>query len=391
MIILSRALLLVGLTAASPAWAVYAPVPTPEEGKINVSARAGISHDSNLFGSASGEVASTIFTFAPQASFNLSLTEKTFASASYGLILDRFDNRPGDDLLDSHDLSVRLAHAFTQTTTVDVFNALTISRNPESLLNGVPLNPDQSFLRNQIDGRFTTPLHPKVSATFKARSVYYDYRNAVLGRSLDRIENIYGASAEFAYLPETKLVGEYRRQEVFYRKQGESKNKVSDYLMAGFDYEVARKLSVSGRAGAEWRSRKAEAGTTSPYVELSGKYDYAPKSFLVGGYAYTLEETSDLVRFTDTKVNRFFANVQHAVTALVFASGSFTYEPSQLQGRRGFADVDEETFRLGVALSYLPSKNWTVSGSFDVDRTDSDDAVRDLRRQRWALNATYAF
>ncbi len=391
MTIFSRALLLVGLTAALPAWAVYAPVPDREQGKINVSARAGISHDSNLFGAASGEIGSTIFTFAPQASFNLSLTEQTFASASYGLVLDRFTHRPGDKLLDSHDLTVRLAHAFTRSTTVDVFNALTVARNPESLLNGVPLNPDQSYLRNQIDGRFTFPLNAKVSATLKARSVYFDYRNAALGRSLDRIENIYGASAEFAYLPETKLVGEYRRQDVFYRKQGETKNKVSDYLMAGVDYEVARKLSVSGRVGAEWRSRRAEAGTTSPYAEVSGKYDYAPKSFLVAGYAYTLEETSDLARFTDTKVNRFFTNVQHAVSALVFASGSFTYEPSQLQGRRGFGDVDEETFRFGAALSYLPNKNWTVSASYDVDRTDSDDAVRDLRRQRWALNATYAF
>lgn len=391
MTILSRALLLVGLTAALPARAVYAPVPEQDQGKINVAVRTGISHDSNLFGAASGEIASTIFTFAPQASFNLSLTPQTFASASYGLVLDRFSNRPGDKLLDSHDLTVRMAHQFTQSTTIDVFNSLTVSRNPESLLNGVPLNPDQSYLRNQVDGRFTFPLHAKVSATLKARSVYFDYRNAALGRSLDRIENIYGASAEYAYLPETKLVGEYRRQDVYYRKQGETKNKVSDYLMAGVDYEVARKLSVSGRLGAEWRSRRAEAATTSPYAEVSGKYDYAPKSFLVAGYAYTLEETSDLARFTDTKVNRFFTNVQHAVSALVYVSGSFTYEPSQLQGRRGFADVDEETFRLGTALSYLPNKNWTVSASFDVDRTDSDDAVRDLRRQRWALNATYSF
>ena len=28
----------------------------------------------------------------------------------------------------------------------------------EKLLAGVPLNPDQSFARNQFDGRFDTPL-----------------------------------------------------------------------------------------------------------------------------------------------------------------------------------------------------------------------------------------
>jgi hypothetical protein len=84
-------------------------------------------------------------------------------------------------------------------------------------------------------------------------------------------------------------------------------------------------------------------------------------------------------------------NVQHSITALFVASASLGWEPSQLQGRRGVANVDEDTTRLGFALSYLPQKNWMVSLSYDYDRVSSDEAARDLQRQRVGLSGNYSF
>lgn len=387
-----RALILGGLTAALPSRAVYAPVPDQQQGKdLTVSVKAGVSYDSNLFASARRAVGSTIYTLAPRADYNASLTDQTFMSAGYGLALDKFDNRPGDSLLDSHDATLRVAHAFSKSTTLDVNDLFMVSLNPESLLAGVPLNPDQSLMRNQLDGRFETPLSAKSTATIKARSVYYKYRNEGLGRALDRFENLAGLSADYAILPEVKAAAEYRHQDVYYRKEGETKNKRSDFLMGGADYALARKLSLSGRVGAEWRQREAERDTTAPFAELSGKYQYREKAFLAAGLGYNLEEASDTARFTDTKILRLFVNVQHPLTALIVASGSVTYEPSTLQGRRGQANVDETTVRTGGALSYLPTKNWLVSGSVDYDHTNSDDATRNLKRTRAALSGTYTF
>jgi predicted porin len=404
------------LTIALSARAVYAPIPEQEQGKdLTVVIRAGVSHDTNLFGAppagsiptVAGQaspdpVESAIFTLAPRISYNASVTDQTFMSASYGLTLDYFLDRPGDKFLDSHDVAVRLAHAFSKSTNIDITNSLTISKNPESLLPGVAtlpgvtpdpttLNPDQSNTRNQLDGRFVTPLNAKIGVTIKGRAVYYDYRNASLGRNLDRIENLYGIAGDYAILPELKAVAEYRHQDVFYRKEGEVKNKRSDYAMGGVDYDIAKKLMLSSRVGVERRVRAAEDDATVPYAELSGKYDYAEASFVIAGYAHTLEETSDTRRFTDMRVNRFFVNVQHSLTALIVASGSFTYEPSVLQGRAGVADIDEDTVRFGAALSYLPSKNWMISASYDYDQVFSGDAPRDMERHRVGLNATYTF
>lgn len=392
MINLSRALIVGGLLAALPVLAVYAPIPEQEQGRdLTFSVKGGVSYDSNIFGAATDERHSVIWTIAPRATYNASLTARTFFSASYGLTLDHFDNRPGDKLLDSHDASVRLAHAFSKATILDLNNTFTVSRNPESLLPGQTLNINQSFTRNQFAARYVTPITPKIGAAVKARSIYYDYHDRQLGRSLDRIENLYGVSGDYAILPELKAVAEFRHQDVFYDKLGELKNKNSNYLMGGFDYEFARKMSVSGRLGAEWRERKAERDSTAPYAEISAKYDYTEKSFITGGYAYTLEETSDPEQFTDSKLHRIFANVQHSLTPLIVASGSLTYEPATLQGRRGRADLSESTLRGGAALSYLPTRNWTLSAGYDYDRVRSDEPSRTLRRNRVALSAIFTF
>lgn len=380
--------------------AAYAPIPEQEQGKdLTFSIRAGISHDSNLFGAPQNEVSTMVFTAAPRVIYNRSLTDQTFFSGSYGLTLDHFDDRPGDKTLDSHDASLRVAHAFTKTTTLDVTDFFSVVRNPESLLAGVAstlpggvLNPDQSFTRNQLDGRLDTMLAPKIGLVAKARTTLYDYRNRALGRNLDRTENLYGLSASYAILPEVKGVAEYRHQDVFYKKQGrELKNKRSDYLMAGADYFVAKKMSLSGRVGAEWRNRVAGDDETAPYVELSGRYSYTESSFFVAGYAYTFEETSDVTRFNDSKIHRLFANVQHSITPLIVASGSFSYEPSQLQGRRPQKDIDEDTLRCGAALNYLPTKNWVLTASYDHDRVWSGINAREMKRERVGVFAAYTF
>ena len=389
----SRALSLgVLILAALPLRAAYAPVPErPQEKDFTFSLRSALGHDSNLFGASVGEIDSVIWTVAPFVGYRTALTPQTFLISSYELTLDRFDSRPGKKLLDSHQAIVRLAHSFSSATSLEVRDEFAVSRNPASLLAGVPLNPDQSVKRNQLDARFVTPAGSRTTATVKARTAYFGYRNPVLARSLDRVENLFGAAADYSLLPEVKAVGEYHHQEVSYKTLGHTKDKSSDFLMAGADYAVARKLSLSARLGAEWRRRAAERDTTAPYAEVSAKYDYASRSFIAGGYAYTFEETADTARFTDIKVNRLFVNVQHAVSALVVASGSLTYEPGTLQGRRGVANVDEKTLRAGAALSYLPTKNWIVTASADRDRVRSDDRVRQLKRTRVSLGATFSF
>jgi hypothetical protein len=380
------------MLTTSAAWAVYAPIPEQEQGKeFSASVRMGLAHDSNIFGAATSAISSQVYSFEPSLKFNSSLTDQTFFSASYRLTIDNFSDRPGDKTLDSHDFNVRLAHAFTPATNIDLSDNYTIAKNPESLLAGIPVNTDQSSKRNQLDGRLVTNVNEKTNAIVKFRTINFSYDNAMLGSSLDRAENLYGVALSYDVVPELKVVGEFRRQDVNYRSDGGSKDKQSNFLLSGFDYEVAKQMTASGRFGYEWRSRDGAGDTSVPYVEFSGKYDFAEKSYLTGGFVHTLEEASNVAQFTDTRVNRFFLNLQHSLSALIVASASITYEPSTLLGRAGQADVDEDTTRFGCALSYLPTQHWTVSATFDHDRAKSDDPSRGLKRQRYGVNAAYSF
>ena len=388
----ARLLIVGGLVTALPAWAVYAPIPEQDQGKDwTFTVRGGVSHDSNIFGAQSGAIASMVYEFAPKIAFNASLTNQTFVSAAYGLTVDHFDNRPGEKTLDSHDLSARIAHSFSEVTTLDVSDGYLISRNPESLLAGTTLNTDQSFKRNAFDAKFDTSIAPQLSAGAKFQSVNYRYDDVNLANDLDRTENLFGVSLSYDVVPEMKAVGEVRHQDILYRTSGGNKDKHSDFLIGGVDYAVGRQLTASGRLGYEWRQRDGAANATAPYAELSLKYDYALHSFFSAGYVYTFEETSNVVLYTDTKVNRFFFNVQHAFSALIVGSAAVTYEPSQLQSRNGRPNVDETTTRFGLAATYLASKNWQVTASYDYDNINSDDPTRSQNRERGGVSATYAF
>jgi hypothetical protein len=388
-----RAFTVVGVLAATPAWAVYAPLPDQTLNKNwTVAVRGGVSHDSNIFGAQSNEVASAVYSVSPSIDYSGSLDDQTFAAFNYTLTIDHFDNRPGEKTLDSHSLLARIAHAFGPSVNVDVSDQYQIAKNPESLLAGLPLNTNQSFKRNEADARVVSTLAPKIGATFKFRSINYAYDNPTLAANIDRTENLFGVAGSYDVLPELKAVAEYRHEDVDYRTGGATKDKKSDFLMGGLDYAVARKVSFSGRLGGEWRDRASERSTSSPYAELSAKYDYAERSFLAAGYVYTLEETSNVALYTDTQVNRMFVNVQQALSALVVASASFTYEPSQLQGRRGIhTSVDETTTRFGAALTWLPTPHWSMSATYDHDDVDSEDPSRGQKRDRYGVNAGYSF
>ena len=390
-----RALGFVALVAFSQAagHAGHAPLPPPaDSGKdLNITIAAGASYDSNLFGAATNAIDSMVYRLAPKIAYEASLNDQTFFSTYYQLTADYFDSRPGEKELYGHELMARLAHAFSPVTNADITDSFSVVKNPEALLAGVPLNTEQSFQRNQLDGRFSTAPMQKTGLTVKARSIYYQYDGAALGRSLDRMETLFGLSGDYALLPETKIVAEYRHQEVAYENLSDNKDKQSDFFLAGADYAAGRKLSASTRLGVEFRRRASERSDTVPYVEFSGKFDHIEQGFVSAGYIYTLEESSDVVRFTDTQVSRFFVNAQHPLSSRIFASGSLTYEPSQLQGRRGVANLDEDVVRLGVALSYVAAKNWTAAVTYDYDQIDSEDASRQQTRHRIGVTGTFAF
>jgi predicted porin len=291
----------------------------------------------------------------------------------------------------SHALEARVAHSFSQSSVLDVTDRYSYNQNPEALLNGTPVNTDQTLESNEFDGRYTFAPTEQLGMVLKARSVYYDYTNPFLSDLLNRFENLYGLEFDYTMDPRLKLAGEYRHQDVDYSNDPSQNNKHSDFLMAGFDYAVGPQLTSSIRVGGEYRQRAGLSSETTPYVEISGKYDYAKGSFVSVGYTYSLEETSNPALFSDEKLNRMFVNVQHAFSPLIVGSASFDYEPAALNGRNGQADINEDSTHTGAALTYLPAKNWTVTASYDYDFVDSGISNRGMNRSRVGISTKVQF
>ncbi|HET7536473.1 MAG TPA: outer membrane beta-barrel protein [Candidatus Didemnitutus sp.] len=377
---------------APVAFAVYAPIPDQEQGKaLSLRLGASVYHDSNIFGAATGEISSMVYSLSPEIVFNSSVSDQTFVSAGYIFEYQYMPDRPGDTTLINQNLSLRLAHQFSPVTKIDLRDEYVFAQNPQSLLNGVPLNSDQSYKSNEFDARFDSTIGPKTGYALKYRNLVYSYDDAGLSTELDRMEQVAGVEVNFALMPQTKIAFEYRYQDISYDKNGQFKNKHSNFLLGGADYSPSERLTMSGRVGVEDRVRESQPDDTAPYVELSSRYSYSEGSYFAAGYTYTFEESTDPVRYTDSKVNRFFVNMEHKLSALVVASGSLTYQPAQLQGRAPFSNIDETTTRLGLGLSWIPTKNWTVSATYDLDHVESDDPSRRQDRDRYGVSARLVF
>jgi predicted porin len=372
--------------------AVYAPIPEQEQGEaLTVTVDSGAYYDTNIFGSATGAIDSMVYSISPKFAFNASVEKQTFLSASYKPTLDYFDRRPTDKTLLSHEVALRLAHAFTDVSNLDLTDGFHVDKNPESLLAGQPVNTDQSVTWNEFDGRFTTALGPKFGTVLKYRNIVYAYNDDGLAHSLNRMEHLAGLELNYKALPDVAVVGEYRHQIINYSHSSGTNDKNSDFALTGLDYSLGKKVTLSTRVGLEDRRRSGEPNNTGPYAELTCRYDYSDQSFVSGGYTYSLEETDDPSLFTDTKMNRFFINVQHALTPTIVTSASATWQPSTLQGRPGKVNVDETTTRLGVAVTYLARKNLSLSATYDYDDVSSDMSNRGQLRSRVGVNMRLYF
>ena len=393
-IILRSILVGAAMASAVPALAVYAPIPEGEQGdEFTYALRAGITYDSNIFGGASGQISSTIFEVSPDITFNYSASQTTFLSLEYKAIVDYYTNRPGNDILDSHYLTAKVAKSFSKTSDLFVTEAFSYVRNPQSTLNGLPINTDQSFVSNSLDGRFSFAPTEETTVALKGQDIYTHYLNSLLSNELDSNQDMEGLEGDYALRKDLKAAAEYRHQDVTYAHNGSVNDKNTDFAMGGLDYVPGPKTTFGFRLGGEYRTRSGASSITTPYAELTSKYAYAKDSFVSFGYTYDLEETSDPIHFTDEKVNRFTLNVQHALSALIVASASIDYETATLLGRAniGQANVSEDTTRGGLALTYIPTKNWLISATYDYDFVDSGIASRGMVRSRTGASATYTF
>lgn len=375
--------------------AVYAPIPPMEQGQaLTVTVDGGLSYDDNIFGSSANEISSWIARVSPTLAYNQSLSDQSFLSLHYRIDAMYYDNRPSDDTLFNHDLGAKLFYTFDENTELVVSNTLLFVDNPASSPSPtVSLQTDQSSMNNTFQAKLTGMVSETFGFAGKLRHFYISYDNQSLANLLDREEWLLGAEAFFKQSETTKLVAEVRLNDVSYDIASQV-DSTSIFLLVGADYDVTQRSSLSTRIGAERRDRALLAGDdTNFYGEIAGVHRYAEGSFFSGGIRFSTTDTDDTFNYSDQDTLLFFANVQHMVSANLTLSGAASYAKADLNSRadRAVAGIEDTSFRIGVAATYMVSDNLSVSATVDIDRLRSDDFFREQDRTRFGISARYVF
>ncbi|WP_309383466.1 hypothetical protein [Cerasicoccus frondis] len=383
------------LIAATPAlFAVYAPIPSQEKGEaFSGSLATGVYYDSNIFGSQNGRVSSVVGEVKPHLDYNQSITDQTFFSANYDLQVLWFENRPGgDDVLANNYLSGQLDHTFAPNIFASVSDFFSYTQNPESaIIAGAPLQTDQSFLFNRVDLQALWNITEIWSLEGKFRNQFWFYDDNNLADQLDRIQYAAGLELGYVFLPELTLVGEYDFEYNDYTNDSPPKSNYSHFVLGGVDYQLAERLVLEARLGAEFRIRESNPNRTSPYGELTAVYQLTERSYVAGAVTYGIFETTDTNSFLDQENLDLQLNFEYFVLPRVALSGSVLYQYAQLNGRTGIADANEYTYRTGVGVTYMITDNWSTWINYDYDNVDSQVVGRSQVRNRVGGYVRYTF
>lgn len=381
--------------AATPALlAVYAPIPTQEQGEaLSGSIAGGVYYDSNIFGSQNGRVSSVVGEIAPHVDYNHSFTDQTFFSADYDLQILIFENRPGsDDVITNNYLNARIDHTFAPNIFASISDNFSYTQNPESaVVAGGVLQTDQSYFYNQVELQARWNITEIWSLEGKFRNQFWFYDDNALADQLDRIQYATGVELGYQFLPELNLIGEYRFEYNDYTNDSPPKSNYSNYILAGFDYDLTERLIILLRGGAEIRIREGNPDRSSPYGEVTAVYSLTERSYVTGGFSYGIFETTDTTSFLDQENLDLTLDFEYFVLPKVALSGSLAYQYAQLNGRGAVADANEYTYRAGVGVTYLITDNWAVWVDYDYDFVDSQVPGRNQVRNRVGGYVRYTF
>ncbi|GHB95499.1 transporter [Cerasicoccus arenae] len=392
-----KPLLLGSLTflAATPVlFAVYAPIPSQEQGEaFSGSITSGAYYDSNIFGSQNGRVSSVVGEISPHLDYNQSLTDQTFFAVDYDLQVLIFENRPGsDDVLTNNFLNAQIDHTFAPNIFASISDNFSYTQNPESaVIAGAPLQTDQSYFYNRVDLEALWNITEIWSLEGKFRNQFWFYDDNRLADQLDHIQYLFGVEVGYNFLPELTLIGEYRFEYNDYTNDSPPKSNYSNYALVGFNYEMSERLIILVRGGAEFRVRESAPNRNSPYGEVTAVYQLTERSYVSGAATYGIFQTTDTNSFLDQENLDLELNFEYFVFPKIAVSGSLFYQYAQMNGRGLVADANEYTYRAGVGVSYLITDNWALWVDYDYDLVDSQVPGRDQVRNRVGGYFRYTF
>ncbi|MFA6545200.1 MAG: outer membrane beta-barrel protein, partial [Limisphaerales bacterium] len=163
----------------------------------------------------------------------------------------------------------------------------------------------------------------------------------------------------------------------------------SHYFFTGMGHKFNPELKANGRIGLQYteypNASKAapvfQSSTTSPYVDISGTWDYLPNSSLQLGIRHARVAT-DISASIDAEATTVYSSLNHEFVPGVKGSLLTQYQQTQFQQTVGQRDAADGMFTVGLNMEWQFHQFVSLEGGYNYDRLDSDIGGRSYYRNR---------
>ena len=331
-----------------------------------------------------------------------------------------------------------LTHAFNEQVSARVSDSFVIGQEPDLLRAGNTFSTFQRVSGNNIRNYgmigVDAALTPEFGVSFGYDNSFYDYKDRgpgtiglpdggvlfepSLAGALNRIENRVHLEGNYQIMPETKVLLGYQFTDVNYNANeviggvldpfflGDTRvfSKMRDSRehtgYVGAEHNFTPEFKGALRVGAsytEYYNDPSVSATWTPYINATLKYNYAPQSYVMGGFSYDRNAT-DVVgaglpgtTTLDAESAVVFLTINHAITPQLFASLLGQFQNSKYHGGT-FNDTDEQYYLLGLDLEYRFNQYFSAHVGYNYDRLESNSALNrtfDRNRVYVGVTATY--
>lgn len=333
------------------------------------------------------------FDIRPNVGYRINL-DQTSINLGYEYGLKFFEDRRQNSADHSHDAKASLDHKFSESCGIKINDNFVVAQDPGILephaLLTTPLRFNNSNWRNtagfEVNGELSDNFGADVSYS---NSIFnYDSNGAgSISALLDRTEHLANADLRWKASQETTgIVGyQFGLREQSSKdsldplsapfRSAKTRNTQSHYGYLGVDHSFSSELSGSLRGGLQYTLYpNAPAGvkdtSTSPYVDVKGKWAYAQNCSAELGVKNERSQT-DIGDAEDQQVTAVYAVLNHALTEKISLNLDARYQLSTFN-QGVFNNLSDNLFRLGAHLTYKVNETYAFETGYMFDRLDSD-------------------
>ena len=308
--------------------------------------------------------------------------------------LDRRDPAPDE----SHSVDASLTHAFTPRLSTGLSDSFRRGIEPELVeqqLSGVPLVTRRrgDYTYNNLSGAaaFQATTRWNVSLNQSWDRWAFDDHFEADANDRDGYTTVFSTS--YGVDPRTFVGGSYRFSLADYSLASTTnaeRNSQSHALYATVIHRFTPLITGQFNAGAQL-AKFSGVTDWSPYLNVSGTYNFAPNSTLTAGLAYNIQLTEVAV-YRSAEQASSFLTLQHRFNSKLRATIQFAYTLSTYNNLNPFyrnpnditqrATADENSWRLDTSVTYDLTRWASLFVNYTYDEMDSslDNPITGLAR-----------